>query len=160
MTRKGVCPMKAPSRSISAPNGSSKMFNSVGWLGTGIAAIIGTAASALSALGFRDTNRLSSSSRSPLMYAVTAVPLGIIRSLPFTTVYGGAEGIKVRCLDFAPSAGPFSPCNSRVPRSRAFVPSARFNEFHPDGRSDQAELLRILQAVLVRPADGTRKNQH
>jgi hypothetical protein len=51
-----------------------------------------------------------------------------MRSLPVTAGYGGTEGIKTRSLEFASSAGVFSPCNSLVPRSRAFVPSARFNE--------------------------------
>jgi len=47
---------------------------------------------------------------------------------PIHDWYGGTEGIKARSLDFASSAGVFSPCNSLAPRSKAFVPSARFNE--------------------------------
>src|SRR5437016_12137626 len=78
----------------------------------------------------------------------------MMRSLPFTTGNGGAEGIKARSLDFASSAGTFSPCDSFVPRSRAFVPSARFNE-----STLQGELTRCpLHLLRIRLCNDRRRS--
>src|SRR5690242_17451074 len=48
----------------------------------------------------------------------------MMRSLPFTTGYGGAEGIKARTLDFASSEATFSPCNSRAEEPLSHLPGS------------------------------------